>query len=205
VTQVREADRLSHPYDPEGTRRRILDSGLHLFAQRGYDGASVQEVADHAGLTKGAFYHHFASKSHLLLSLDEEYLAMVDAALGRPRHTGDPLLDVHALTVALLRAVADHRDQALLFHQERRHLTEPFFAGVAEQARVQEMRIVAALADAQAAGRVRPEVNPALATKVLLGSISFSLTWWRPDTDQGPAGLANAICAMLFRGVGQDA
>ncbi|HKK06358.1 MAG TPA: TetR/AcrR family transcriptional regulator [Gammaproteobacteria bacterium] len=49
----------------QNTRARILDSAADLFAGRGYDNVSIDDVMRHAGLTRGAFYAHFASKGEL--------------------------------------------------------------------------------------------------------------------------------------------
>lgn len=47
------------------TRQRILESAAVLFSRQGFDGTSIDNVMEHAGLTRGAFYTHFASKSEL--------------------------------------------------------------------------------------------------------------------------------------------
>lgn len=47
------------------TRQRILDSAAVVFSRQGFNGTSIDNVMEHAGLTRGAFYKHFASKSEL--------------------------------------------------------------------------------------------------------------------------------------------
>jgi AcrR family transcriptional regulator len=58
------------------TRARLLDAAARVYAQRGFAGATLEEVASEAGFTKGAVYGHFGSKENLLLALVEEYLAV---------------------------------------------------------------------------------------------------------------------------------
>jgi AcrR family transcriptional regulator len=53
----------------EETRARLLEAAAHVFAKKGYEGASVDDVAHAAGFTKGAVYWHFASKEDLFLEL----------------------------------------------------------------------------------------------------------------------------------------
>lgn len=53
----------------EATRRRLLEAAGQTFAKQGYDGASVNDIARAAGLTKGAIYWNFASKEELFLAL----------------------------------------------------------------------------------------------------------------------------------------
>lgn len=65
----------------EETRKRLLDAAEAAFAQLGYDGASVAAICQAAGVSKGAFYHHFASKQALFLALLDRWLARIDPQL----------------------------------------------------------------------------------------------------------------------------
>jgi AcrR family transcriptional regulator len=58
---------------PEQRRSQILDCAQALFLQRGYDNASLNEVIAETGLSKGAFYHYFASKEALLEALAKRF------------------------------------------------------------------------------------------------------------------------------------
>ncbi|OGO06960.1 MAG: hypothetical protein A2Y73_09280 [Chloroflexi bacterium RBG_13_56_8] len=69
----------------EQTHSRILDAAAECFARSGYDGTSVSEVCAHAGVTKGAFYHHFPSKQVLFLELLDRWLGGLDAQLALAR------------------------------------------------------------------------------------------------------------------------
>jgi len=71
----------------EETRASILDAGASAFAEQGYDGAGVAEICQRAGVSKGAFYHHFSSKQDLFLELFQRWLAEVDGEL-TGLHTG---------------------------------------------------------------------------------------------------------------------
>jgi AcrR family transcriptional regulator len=57
------------------TRARLLQAAAEVYALRGFGGATLDEVAAQAHLTKGAVYDHFGSKENLLTALMEEYLA----------------------------------------------------------------------------------------------------------------------------------
>lgn len=57
------------------TRARLLEAAAAVYARRGFDGATVDEVAAEAGLTKGAVYDHFGSKEKLLLAVLDEHLS----------------------------------------------------------------------------------------------------------------------------------
>lgn len=65
----------------EQTRSRILEAAQECFAQTGYDGTGVAEICRRAGLSKGAFYHHFPSKQAVFFELLNGWLAGVDAQM----------------------------------------------------------------------------------------------------------------------------
>src|SRR5438270_2933484 len=57
------------------TRARLLGAAARVYARRGFDSATLDEVAEEAGFTKGAVYDHFGSKEKLLFALLDEHLA----------------------------------------------------------------------------------------------------------------------------------
>lgn len=69
----------------EETRNHILAASLKLFAQSGYDAAGVAEICAAAGVSKGAFYHHFPSKQAVFLVLLHNWLEGLDAQVGLVR------------------------------------------------------------------------------------------------------------------------
>ena len=66
---------------PEATVERILAEAARLFLQKGFEKTSMQDIMDATGLSKGAIYHHFASKEDILLRIGERMGAENAAAL----------------------------------------------------------------------------------------------------------------------------
>ncbi len=64
----------------EETCLHILEASYQLFSQHGYEGTSVAEICVQAGVSKGAFYHHFPSKQAVFIALMNEWLAGLDQA-----------------------------------------------------------------------------------------------------------------------------
>jgi AcrR family transcriptional regulator len=64
------------------TRSLLVEAGLKVFADRGFDLATLDDVAEAAGFTKGAIYRQFSSKSEFLLGLFEQYAAVARAGAG---------------------------------------------------------------------------------------------------------------------------
>ena len=63
------------------TRARIQQIAVELFAEHGYEGTSLREIAERLGVTKAALYYHFKSKEDIILSLVGDYQAQMDALI----------------------------------------------------------------------------------------------------------------------------
>ncbi|GER79379.1 MAG: TetR family transcriptional regulator [Anaerolineaceae bacterium] len=72
----------------EETRTRILEAAVKQFSINGYNAASVDNICEQAGVSKGAFYHHFKTKQDVFLALLDGWLQTFDQAIeasrGRP-------------------------------------------------------------------------------------------------------------------------
>jgi AcrR family transcriptional regulator len=79
--------------DPErraATRRRLVEAAMDVFAERGYHGASVDDVARAAGFSIGALYSNFSGKDDLLQAIFDEHLAWLALVLDEAPATGEP-------------------------------------------------------------------------------------------------------------------
>ena len=89
----------------EETRSRILDVAESLFAQRGYTATSVADICEQAGITKGGFYHHFASKEAIFLELRDRWLEPLETSLTVPRTTDESLPQVLQNVADMMKAI----------------------------------------------------------------------------------------------------
>jgi CheY-like chemotaxis protein/AcrR family transcriptional regulator len=87
-------------------KREIIAAAKRVFAEKGYEATSVEDVADRVGLLKGSLYHHIASKEEMLVTIVEEFLAASAATL---RHASTTAGDArHKLQTFLLARRALH-------------------------------------------------------------------------------------------------
>lgn len=101
----------------EETRANILDAAIRRFAISGYDAASVDEICAEAGVSKGAFYHHFPSKQSIFLALFQGWLKTVDAGLDAIRQPTVPetFVTMTGLLPAIFAAADDRLPMFLEF------------------------------------------------------------------------------------------
>ena len=114
----------ARPPSTVGHEPRILEAALGLFAEQGYHGTTIREIARESGLSVPGVYHHYRSKQDLLVDLMVTVMnellqrtrAAVDAAPARPSDQFD------ALVSELVRFHAAHRDEAFVASTELRSL-----------------------------------------------------------------------------------
>ncbi len=97
----------------EETRARILEAAEGCFARYGYDATGVAEICAEAGLSKGAFYHHFASKHAVFMELLNRWLRGLDEQMGLLRReeasVPEALLAMAGLVGSVLQAAGEGR------------------------------------------------------------------------------------------------
>ena len=87
--------RVTTPHLPKtGARPKLLDAALKLIREKGYSSTSVDELCAHAGVTKGAFFHHFESKGALAVAAANHWSEITGALFKRaPYHQHEDPLD----------------------------------------------------------------------------------------------------------------
>jgi len=178
----------------------LLDVAVAVFNERGYDATSMEELAARLGVTKSAIYHHVPSKVELLrLALDraldglfavtEEPGATTGPAIARLEHVvrGSVRVLVEQLPfVTLLLRVRGNSPVELEALQRRREFD----------------RIVTDLVRAaEQEGSVRPDVDPAVTSRLLFGTVNSLTEWYRPDGGLSADALADALVTTTFQGL----
>jgi AcrR family transcriptional regulator len=101
----------------EETRSKIMESAIRLFSNRGFNAASVDDICAEAGVSKGAFYHHFKSKQALFLALLDRWLQTIDNAIEASKDKTAPETFMH-MTEAfpfIFESAGDHLPMFLEF------------------------------------------------------------------------------------------
>ena len=183
-------------------RARVLAAAVELFAQYGYDGTSVAQVITRAGVAKGGFYHHFASKEALLYEvygdLISRQLRTMDEIVARGRPPAETL---RALIVDLVVSTAASSRQALVFWREMHKLGDERSTEYRRQRRRYHDTVKRLVRDGQAAGEFAAVASPDTITFTIFGVVNELPVWYRPGGRSRPAQLATEIADFLLAGL----
>jgi AcrR family transcriptional regulator len=141
---------LPHLIKPVHARRdELLDAAVQLFARDGYDATSVNRIIEAVGVSKGAFYHHFAAKEDLVAALTERHARRTAEAAQSV--LDDPTLDSFARLVGFIEVMRaqklrDARDLRAAFapilRPENRHMFECIHEATSDVVRPLLARII---------------------------------------------------------------
>lgn len=162
--------RLSRKESQAATRAALIASARDLFIQKGFAGASVNEIAEAAGFSKGAFYANFETKEDIMIAVLEQHLAEeadVFEAMLPAGESDTPALDHLWARLSHLNVKADWATLAveLRLHAQR----APDFAAAFQKLNDKKQATFAALLEQLfvRCGKVAPLPYPALATAVM--------------------------------------
>ena len=178
----------------------VLDRSVTLFNERGFDRTSMEDLARHLGISKSAIYHHVPSKDALLgLALDRA-LSGLEAAADEVRGAEAPA--VARLEILVRRSVVVLVEQLPYVTLLLRVRGNSEIERQALARRRGLDRLVAGLvSDAVAAGDLRPDVDPAVAARLVFGMVNSLTEWLRPGSAHTAIELADAVVATAFDGL----
>jgi AcrR family transcriptional regulator len=185
---------------PGHTLDSLLDAAVGLFNERGYEATSVDEVATRLGVTKSAIYHHVPSKVELLrLALDRALDALFAVTSETGATTGPAIERLEYVVRGSVRVLAAELPFVTLLLRLRGN-TE--VERTALQRRREFDRIVAGLVRAaEHEGDVRTDVDPAVISRLLFGTVNSLTEWYRPGGDLSAEDLADAVVTITFSGL----
>jgi AcrR family transcriptional regulator len=178
----------------------VLRGAVKVFTERGYDGTSMEDLSRELGITKSAIYHHVAGKEELLRLATDRALdglfALLDdiSVLDAPAMTR--LEELARRSVLLLAAELPFVTLLLRVRgntrAERRALA---------RRREFDTAVASLVTQARDEGDLRPDVDPAVISRLLYGMINSVVEWYRPRRADRSADLADAIVAVAFDGL----
>jgi AcrR family transcriptional regulator len=186
---------------PGNDLEAVLRAAVEVFNERGYDGASMEDLSKRLGIAKSAIYHHVSGKEELLrMALDRALDGWSEAA-EQARTLDAPAIERLEMLVRGTVAVLEEQLPYVTLLLRVRGNTDVERAALARRRSFD--RLVASLVEeAERDGDVRADIDPAVTARMLFGMINSIVEWYRPGrkpATQLP--LADAVCAIAFDGL----
>ena len=180
-------------------RAELTRIAARLFAERGYQGTSLADLADELGVQKPSLYHHIASKEDLLWEVARAGADAFHAALDAVPAEAPAAERIRLALRAHLAVVTGQLDVATVFVREWRHLEgERHVLFVAERRRYEE-RIRELFRAGVEESQLRTDLDVPTAALLFLSAANWAYTWLRPGADTD--GLADRLYAALLDGM----
>ncbi len=186
--------------DYESKKQSILNRAATLFARKGFDSATMIEVAAACGTSKSHLYHYFPAKEDLLFAMVSEHIteqaAELSAIVALPLSAEERF---SRYVSAFVKRAANSRDEHLVLMNDLKYLPD----AKRKKVRKLETRLVDLMVS------LLKEINPELMAPVkvrgpyamlLFGMIIWTFTWYQKSGAISPAELSERICQVFVHG-----
>jgi AcrR family transcriptional regulator len=179
-------------------RAQLIDVGRAVFARRGYDATSVEEIADHAKVSKPIIYEHFGGKEGLYAVVVDHEMEYVVRRIAEAIATGSPRERVERAALAFLTYVKAHPDGfAVLVHGAP---IASATGGMSSLLNDVAERVGDVFARAFKDAGYDPKVAPIYA-HALIGMVTSVGVWWTETRKPAVEEVANHIAALAWMGL----
>jgi AcrR family transcriptional regulator len=182
--------------------RAVLETAARLICERGYEAASVQDIAAACGLTKAGLYYYIHSKEELLLEIMsygmdifEERVLLPVLAISDPVERLKACMEKNILLVTEARS----KEVTIILHEH-----DTLTGAARQQINARKRRYVhfleSSFEEAVREGRIRP-VSPRVAVFSFLGQVLWIYKWFRADGQIPAEQLAREMLDLFFGGL----
>ncbi len=193
---------MAHTRDPKRQLREICSIAARVFYDKGYDGASMQDIAGAVGLTKAGLYHHVGSKDRLLFEIMNYGMDILDeTVLSKARGISEPRERLRRLIAGHIDLIVRTRNREItVILHENRSLKGPLRSKINAR-KLEYIRFLeSTIAEVQTSASSPPAITPRLAAFALLGMINWLYQWYKLDGKVTEEELVQAYTRFFLRG-----
>ena len=183
--------------------REICRIAARVFYAKGYDGASMEDIAEAVGLSKAGLYHHVGSKDRLLFEIQNYGMDILHETVLAPlKDIADPREKLRQTIRGHIDLIVRARDQEItVILHENRSLSGPLRKKLNARKRAYIEYLQDLIAKVQTESAQPPRIEPGLAAFALLGMINWLYQWYSPEGRISQDELVQAYTDFFFRGL----
>jgi len=192
---------LPNPRDSEAKLQHILLHSAQIFAEQGYEGASIRDISRATGISLSGLYYYFESKQKLLYLIQKNtFTFILDRACSRLQKAHEPQARLRALVQNHIEYFLSHPSEMKVLSHEDEALEPPYRDEVATIKR-RYYALARDVFDALAAEGLTPGLDPRVAVLSLFGMMNWVYKWHRPNVDPNAEELTDMMVGIFLHGV----
>jgi AcrR family transcriptional regulator len=180
-------------------RDEIVGVAAELFAKKGFEGTTVRDIADTAGILSGSLYHHFRSKEQIMEEIFKAYFDEIEARWQDVTDIVDPAEQFRMMLRELLLAVHRHPGAARMLTNEWSNLRH--IGDLRKRWKSLETRGRSLIDAAVATGSFRSDIDSFYLYSIGMDVVRGFAGWYRPGPKADIVQVADAYVSLIFDGL----
>jgi AcrR family transcriptional regulator len=194
----------SNPPASRYDQRRIdiMHAAAAVFSEKGFHGASTQDIAGRLGMKQGSLYYYFPSKEAALEAVClygiSESVARLKLLVAAEQALPEK---IHRIIHSQIYGLQTRCDHLIVFTQQRRFLPPELREQIRAESQQYQRLIDSMLRDAQAQGQIDASVDIGLAVRALIGLCNSVASWFRQEAVQDVDHIAQQYARLFYAGI----
>ncbi len=182
-------------------QEQLFNTAASLFAEKGYHGTSISDLAQAMGMRKGSLYHYFKSKEELLFRLLDEYITEALTEIEKICALEvTPTEKLRQFMLFYSSFYAGDRDRLVLLINDIDKLGESYRLQVIEKERRYYRALTGIFSQLQVAGIMKP-IPPAVAAFAFFGMVHYTCKWFHKDGAITAEELSEMFLEIFTKGI----
>lgn len=184
----------------------IINAAAEVFWEKGYDAATLQDIADSVGILKGSLYYYIESKTDLRAQvLSEVHHSGISMMKEIAQSEAEPLTRLYNMCFGHVLHVCDNLARTAVFLREIRRISAEEKGRIGVSDRAYASLFQAAIRAAQDAGLIREDIDVGLAGLCTLSGLNSVYTWYKRDNEYLPEEIAKQLTKSTILGLATPA
>ena len=189
------------PRESEAKLQHILRTSAQVFAQHGFEGASMRDISRATGVSLAGLYYYFENKQHLLyLIQNRTFTYVVESLRSRIHGVHEPAERLRLLVLNHIEYFLSHPNEMKVLAHEEEALGEPYSEKV-QAIKRRYYALAREIFNSLAVEGLAPGIHPRIAVLSLFGMMNWTYKWHKPGVDPDAAELTAAIVGLFLHGV----
>ena len=180
---------------------QICDTAAHIFAKKGYERTSLDDVAAELNITKPGLYYYFRSKDELLYKIIQYHWDNLYQPIKKKLEECDDPVEIIRFAIAQHFGYVLKNPEGTVLVEEKYSLREDYLRAYKKQEKEYADAIRAQITKLKQKGRLRKGIDPTVASYNLFSMINMTHRWYKPGGRLAPEKVTDQLATIFFEGI----